>query len=360
MPIGNWLCALSAKVWPERRTDNLYFLNEESFRYEITLERMRVDRNGSPLAILAVELPADRSETGDFEFLGRILANRLRMTDTPGFISGERIGVLLPDTPKSGAWKVASDICGVYPVGHDRPNCEVFVYPDDAAKWIDNKPQPAEEPAGDTAAAGIETLLMQRMPAWKRSIDVLGASIGLVLAIPLLLFVAAAIKITSRGPVLYSQEREGLVGRTFRIYKFRTMRPDADRLQTDLRSYSEQDGPAFKMSSDPRTTWIGRFLRRLSLDELPQLWNVLRGEMSLVGPRPLPTMESLECAPWQRRRLTVTPGMTCIWQVWGRNTVAFDEWMRMDLDYVRRRSFVFDAKLLLKTAPAILLHCGPR
>jgi lipopolysaccharide/colanic/teichoic acid biosynthesis glycosyltransferase len=169
-----------------------------------------------------------------------------------------------------------------------------------------------------------------------------------------------AIKLTSQGPVLYSQEREGLGGRKFRLYKLRTMRIDADKLQAALRSYSEQDGPAFKMRDDPRATWIGRWLRATSMDELPQLWNVLRGEMSLVGPRPLPTSESVQCLPWQRRRLSVVPGMTCIWQIWGRNTVAFDEWMRMDLEYVHHRSLLCDLKLLAITTPALLLSRGPR
>ena len=360
MPLASGLRSVSNRIRRQWRAGNDYFLNEERFRYEASRERMRVDRNGSPLAILVIELPTDRSAALDFQFLAQLLANRLRLTDTAGFISGSRVGVLLPDTPKSGGWKVASDICGVYPLGHDRPNCEVYVYPDDEAAWTDGDRQPAERTVGDEARVSAERLLSEPTPAIKRAIDVLGALIGLAWFSPLFVAVAVAIKLTSRGPVFYTQEREGLGGRRFRIYKFRTMRPGADRHQIDLRPYSVQDGPAFKMSHDPRTTWIGRWLRRLSLDELPQLWNVLRGEMSLVGPRPLPTAESLECAPWQRRRLTVAPGITCIWQVWGRNTVTFQEWMRMDLEYVRRRSLWFDAKLLLKTAPSILLHRGPR
>jgi lipopolysaccharide/colanic/teichoic acid biosynthesis glycosyltransferase len=172
--------------------------------------------------------------------------------------------------------------------------------------------------------------------------------------------IAVVIKLTSRGPAFYSQEREGLGGRRFRIFKFRTMRLDADRMLAQLRQYSEQDGPAFKMSRDPRTTWIGRWLRKTSMDELPQLWNVLRGDMSLVGPRPLPIEESLKCSPWQRQRLAVLPGLTCTWQIVGRNTVPFDEWMRMDLQYVRRQSFLFDIELLLRTPTSLVLQRGPR
>jgi lipopolysaccharide/colanic/teichoic acid biosynthesis glycosyltransferase len=144
------------------------------------------------------------------------------------------------------------------------------------------------------------------------------------------------------------------------MYKLRTMRTDAEQRQAEYRSFSEQDGPAFKMTNDPRTTWIGRWLRATSIDELPQLWNVLGGEMSLVGPRPLPTQESRECLPWQRRRLWTAPGLTCIWQVQARNTVPFVEWMRMDLQYLKRRSLLCDLRLIAATPPAIVLKRRPR
>jgi lipopolysaccharide/colanic/teichoic acid biosynthesis glycosyltransferase len=144
------------------------------------------------------------------------------------------------------------------------------------------------------------------------------------------------------------------------MFKLRSMRVDAEHLQAALRAQSEQDGPAFKMTNDPRTTWIGRLLRKTSLDELPQLWNVLWGDMSLVGPRPLPVAESLQCVGWQRRRLSVLPGLTCVWQVRGRSTVSFEDWMRMDLEYLRYRSFAYDVGLMLQTIPTLLLPRGPR
>jgi lipopolysaccharide/colanic/teichoic acid biosynthesis glycosyltransferase len=234
------------------------------------------------------------------------------------------------------------------------------VYPEESGHRRNNESDRQQQIVGESSTAAVEAVFANPTPAWKRSIDVAGATVGLALSIPLLLVIAIAVKLTSRGPVFYSQEREGLGGRRFRIYKVRTMRLNADRLQAELRSHSEQDGPAFKMRNDPRTTWIGRWLRKTSLDELPQFWNVIRGEMSLVGPRPLPTCESLECASWQRQRLMVLPGMTCIWQVRGRSAVSFDQWMRMDLEYVRRRSLAFDAHLLLSTAPAIVFQRGPR
>jgi lipopolysaccharide/colanic/teichoic acid biosynthesis glycosyltransferase len=357
MPLAPWVRKLKTKVARDQRIKSRYLLDKDAFRIEAARERVRTDRAGSPLAILVIELPDERSTLRDFLYLSRILERRLRITDTAGFLSDRRVGVLLPDTTSAGAWKVASDICDVYPVGHDRPNCEVFVYPDDASPPSERHVEelPAAQPQSQ-----FESLFVYPTPFMKRAVDVLGASVGLLVAAPLIAVIAALIKSTSAGPVFYSQEREGHGGRRFHIYKFRTMRPDAHYMQSTLRAYSEQDGPAFKMSNDPRTTWIGRWLRRASVDELPQLWNVLVGDMSLVGPRPLPTAESMQCAGWQRHRLAVLPGLTCLWQIQGRNTVSFVEWMRMDLEYLRRRSLVFDVNLLMRTVPALILQRGPR
>src|SRR5262249_40417169 len=155
--------------------------------------------------------------------------------------------------------------------------------------------------------------------------------------LPVLLLVALAIKLTSPGPVFFKQLRAGRGNKPFWMYKFRTMHVGADLIKDQLRAQSEQDGPAFKIKNDPRIHKLGRLLRITSLDELPQLWNVLCGDMSLVGPRPLPCQESDGCLGWQRRRLDVTPGLTCIWQVWGRSRVSFNEWVRMDIEYIARR-----------------------
>ena len=135
---------------------------------------------------------------------------------------------------------------------------------------------------------------------------------------------------------------------------------DAEARKRELRKFSEQDGPAFKLTNDPRITRIGKFLRKTSIDELPQLWNIVRGEMSMVGPRPLPVDEANGCEQWQRRRLDVTPGLTCIWQVKGRSSVTFAEWVRMDVEYIRRRTFFHDLSLLLQTVPAVLMRRGAR
>ena len=198
-------------------------------------------------------------------------------------------------------------------------------------------PQEERDATAPATSAGrpvgsLQELLVRRMPLWKRAIDFVGAAFGLLLLSPLFMTVAAAIKLTSPGPVVFKQRRAGLGGRPFTIYKFRTMCVDAEAKKKALRALSEQDGPAFKLTHDPRVTRIGRILRKTSIDELPQLWNVLKGDMSLVGPRPLPVDESEGCEQWQKRRLDVTPGLTCIWQIKGRSEVTFAEWVRMDVD----------------------------
>ena len=199
---------------------------------------------------------------------------------------------------------------------------------------------------------------MVRVPLWKRALDILAAGAGLVFLSPLLVVVALAVKLTSKGPIFYSQLRSGQGGKPFRIYKFRSMVVDADDRKKDLMAINEQDGPAFKVKNDPRVTKIGRFLRKTSIDELPQLWNVLKGEMTLVGPRAMYCPEMDACNRWQRRRLDVRQGITCIWQVGGRSSVPFDEWMRMDMRYIGKRSLWRDIKLLLQTIPAVLFRKG--
>ena len=340
-------------------------------------ERMRVDRNGSILSILLLRPPKNSSLRDPYLFLGRALAGRLRITDSAGLTHHGQIGVLLPDTPASGARKVAQDICDLFDHDEDRPLCEVLVYPDDSQTkdWSDNdlpagQDAPSEQPVGisatvESAPAAVssftaEQLFAHRMPWWKRATDIAVGGLGLVLAAPVIAVGAGAVMLTSRGGPFFVQQREGLGGRRFNIYKIRTMHPDAEDQKQDLRQHSEQDGPAFKMTQDPRVTRVGQVLRALSLDELPQLLNVVRGEMSLVGPRPLPVEESTRCAAWQRQRLQVTPGITCTWQVHARNQVPFDEWVRMDLAYLRRRSMLHDLRLLLETGPSIVFSKGPR
>lgn len=201
-----------------------------------------------------------------------------------------------------------------------------------------------------------EQLLLQLLA--KRAVDVLASGAALVVLSPLMLAVAAAIKLTSPGPVLFSQDRVGMNQRRFRLYKFRSMVVDAEQKKKELAHLNELDGPAFKIDRDPRVTTVGRFIRKTSIDELPQLINVLRGEMSLVGPRP-PLPDEVSKYDWMfRRRLSVKPGITCVWQVSGRSNTTFDEWMKMDKHYVENWSLWLDIKILFQTIPAVLFCRG--
>ncbi|HZF02498.1 MAG TPA: sugar transferase [Methylomirabilota bacterium] len=198
--------------------------------------------------------------------------------------------------------------------------------------------------------------------AVKQCMDFFGAIILLLMTSPLFLLAAMAIKLTSRGPVFFKQQRSGLNGAPFIIYKFRTMVSNAEQFKHELEVMNEMRGPVFKVTNDPRVTGAGKFLRRYSLDELPQLWNVLRGEMSLVGPRPLPVDEVKRFNDFaHRRRLSVKPGLTCLWQVSGRNQISdFKDWVRLDLEYIDNWSLWLDLKILLKTIPAVFIGTGAK
>jgi lipopolysaccharide/colanic/teichoic acid biosynthesis glycosyltransferase len=201
-------------------------------------------------------------------------------------------------------------------------------------------------------------LFARPIPLWKRALDIVGASAVLAVASPVMIAVAIAIKITSPGPILFAQKRGGLGGKPFDLYKFRSMSVDAEARKADLMKFNERSGPVFKMTHDPRVTTIGRFIRKTSLDELPQLFNVLKGDMSLVGPRPLPKSEERGYDHWHWRRLDVKPGLTCIWQVTCRHDKDFDRWVRLDLEYIAKRSLLLDLKLLFQTIPAVLAQRG--
>lgn len=195
--------------------------------------------------------------------------------------------------------------------------------------------------------------------AAKRSLDIAISFVLLVILAPLLCGVAIAIKLTSPGAVLFLQERVGLNKRRFKIYKFRTMVPNAEQLMPSLERSNEACGPVFKIRNDPRITPLGKFLRRSSIDELPQLFNVLRGDMSLVGPRPLPVRDYEGFnEDWQRRRFSVKPGITCLWQVNGRSGISFDQWMLLDLKYMDEWSLWLDLKILARTVPAVIRGSG--
>lgn len=209
----------------------------------------------------------------------------------------------------------------------------------------------------------VITLLDESWDAWsaflKRMIDIVGSSLLLLACSPLLLVVALATKLSSDGPIFFAQERLGLGKRRFKMYKFRTMVPNAEALIGQLEALNETKGPTFKLTNDPRVTKVGRILRKTSLDELPQLFNVLLGDMSLVGPRPLPLRDYKGFSQdWHRRRFSVKPGITCLWQIMGRSSIGFEEWMELDMNYIDQWSIWLDIKILFHTLPAIIRGSG--
>jgi exopolysaccharide biosynthesis polyprenyl glycosylphosphotransferase len=215
------------------------------------------------------------------------------------------------------------------------------------------------------AFAGAPLVSVQSAPPWnvstecKRLFDFIAAAVLLVTLAPLFALIALAIRLEGRGPVFFVQERMGYNKRRFRLFKFRTMVADAEARMKDIEHLNEKEGPIFKIKDDPRITRTGRWLRKTSLDELPQLLNVLRGEMSLVGPRPLSMRDALGMSEtWQKRRFSVRPGITGLWQVSGRSNLSFERWMRLDLEYIDRWSLALDLRILLRTIPAVLTGHG--
>jgi lipopolysaccharide/colanic/teichoic acid biosynthesis glycosyltransferase len=321
-------------------------------------ERSRADRENTPLCLLLIQIIPDRECSFDFAEFERLILNRKRITDDAFKISTQFYGLVLPSTSADGARTIAADLKLQY---SNKLTCTVLKYPNDWPNFDESSPN---DPFGETQSGGggvetevaLEPLFFQQLSPLKRFRDIVLSVIAIIALSPLIACAAAAIKFNSRGPVFYSQQRVGKNGVPFVMYKFRSMVVGAEELKTSLLSQNEQDGPAFKMSNDPRVTMIGRFLRKLSIDEIPQLWNVLKGEMTLVGPRPLLVDEIAACDPWQKHRLSVVPGITCTWQVDGRSQVTFADWMRMDVRYVRDAKPFRDTLILLKTIRAVLIR----
>ncbi|MBN1793423.1 MAG: sugar transferase [Candidatus Omnitrophica bacterium] len=299
------------------------------------------------------------------------------------------IGLVDREKEKIGQWVIGQQVIGTL---EDIPNIlhtrsvdtVVFIVP---RSWLEDieKPMHYCEMLGVTLSVAVDLFKLRFArrkeekvlgfptitfeptsdSAWqlllKRVLDIVLAGTALIALSPVLGLIALAIRLTSPGPVLFRQERCSLRGRKFTLYKFRTMVEGAEEKKGELLCYNEMEGPAFKMTRDPRVTRVGTFLRASSMDELPQLWNVLRGDMSLVGPRPPIPTEVEQYDAWQRRRLSMRPGITCLWQVNGRNHISnFDEWMKLDLDYIDRWSLWLDCKILFKTIPAVLASNGAK
>jgi lipopolysaccharide/colanic/teichoic acid biosynthesis glycosyltransferase len=334
-------------------------ISQARFRRVLESERGRTDRTGIGFSLVTFSPRDPATATATVERVVTFLRGRLRLPDEIGWFTDRDIAAVLPATTASGAWVVADEVCVSFPADMLPPLCTVYGYPSDWSKEGDisyNKIH--ETPHEHKPVHAMERVFMKPLPGGKRCVDFIVSAVGLIVCSPLFVIIALAIKATSRGSVLFSQRRVGLGGQVFTMYKFRSMVMDAESHRLYLAGLNERDGPVFKIKDDPRLTPIGRLLRCTSIDELPQLWNVLRGDMTLVGPRPPIVNEVLEYAYWHRRRLDVTPGITCIWQVSGRSGVDFPTWVRMDLEYIRKRSFLHDLKLLVWTVPAVLSRKG--
>lgn len=335
----------------------------KEFNAILSKERARSDRNGHGFSVASFAL---RAEAGalQLEFLLDILGKQIRATDDIGWFAENVVGVLLYNTPIDGAWEFVNNVRGSIDQLRIPHSCDVFTYPKDWSKINDEHPHVEISQSNHSAAEMLknaETLyriFSKKQPVWKRTLDIFVSSLALVVFSPLMLAAAIAVKMTSPGPVFFKQPRAGLGGKPFFCLKFRSMCVDAEKMKEQLWQHNERTGPVFKMTDDPRVTRIGKFMRQWSIDELPQLINVWLGDMSLVGPRP-PSMDEVEkYLRWHNYRLDIKPGITCIWQVYARHNKSFEDWVRLDIEYVRNQSALLDLKLLLLTIPAVLSRKG--
>ncbi len=383
-------------------------LTQSELRLIVERERARADRTQSSLSLVLIELHDAQLRTSLPMHFPVSIARRLRCTDAVGWFDSETLGLLLPDTHEAGAASLSNELRQTLGTATSGANWRILSYPEDApastgrreatgagarrvAEHSGNgesreavavgqmndapsmssgsdgnaitspRPTSTRGPLRVTFPTRVEPLrsvFVTRTSRAKRTLDILGAVIGLIALSPVMASAAVAVKVSSPGPIFFSQQRAGEMGRPFAFYKFRTMSVDAEQRKQELLALNEQSGPVFKIAHDPRITPVGRILRKASIDELPQLWNVLIGDMSIVGPRPPISAEVAEYEPWQRRRLEIRGGLTCIWQVSGRSAIKFDDWVRLDLRYAKNNSFRQDLVILLKTIPAVLTGRG--
>lgn len=317
-------------------------------------ERSRADRSGSSFSLLAIRLRQQDRHEKVYRVISRVLMERLRESDLTGFMNDGRIGVLLSDTPINGARELRDSLRCEFQKNDVSYDDELATYPAIEMAESEVRREGTANGSGQEESQPMAPMLSRALPRWKRILDLAAATIGLIVLSPLLAVTAILVKSTSRGPILFTQPRAGLGGGPFVLYKFRTMCVDAEERKAGLMAKNEQDGPAFKIKHDPRITPIGRILRKSCIDELPQLVNVLKGDMTIVGPRPLPCSEADQVEGWQRRRFDVTPGLTCTWQASARR-VTFAEWVRLDIRYLKNRTLGNDIQLIWRTFLKVVL-----
>ncbi len=371
------------------------------FHNIIERERARADRNNHEFSLVVFELHDAKWRDSSIHNIASVVAERKRVTDEVGWLDGKRVGIVLPDTSFEGAKRVADNVSQLALRYTDSLNCKIFTYPSEtmpgstshqsehrsSGDYRDIKSEDMERVSNDKdldlSVASIGSLSYERdeyieqpsntqklspkelsdllgcpLPLWKRILDIAGALFGLILLSPLFLLVGLIIKVVSPGPVFFKQERVGYLGRPFTMIKFRTMNVDADISvhQKYLNGLIDSNDTLTKLDDkkDPRIFPFGKILRKAHLDESPQLINVLRGEMSLVGPRPCLPYEAEKFQLWQTRRFDIVPGLTGLWQVGGRNRTSFLDMIRLDINYSKSRSFLLDGKILIKTFPTIV------
>ncbi len=367
-----------------RRIFGSTYILRDDLRQVLLRERSRADRTNSEFCYVWFSGQQMKDSKFAAKLLDEKLRRRTRLTDYVGQSPDGSVWLVLVDCPSEACLKLVQEVLQGSPACLNDLRPFIYHYPGELCdlegasilpeRWseladVSDARDTSKELAGSVNDDGGRTnsvtvesmgpLLEVPMSIAKRGTDILVASVGLMFFSPLLVLIGLLIRWESSGSAIFAQQRIGRGNRPFRMYKFRTMVADAEDLQKTLRVVNEQDGPAFKMENDPRVTRLGKWLRATSMDEVPQLWNVLRGEMSLVGPRPLPVAEGQQCKRWQRHRVSITPGLTCLWQVQDRrNKILFDEWVRLDLRYIREISHLGDAKLLVLTLLVALRRRG--
>jgi lipopolysaccharide/colanic/teichoic acid biosynthesis glycosyltransferase len=315
-------------------------------------ERSRSDRDGSKFSLAVFDISGMSSNGKGIRRAGRHIQEKMRSIDELGWLDEQRLGVLLPVTGVEGGKKFATR------VGESMP-CTVFTYP---THWLSGSNGDSGNGSGHTNKLLFEDVLgrvfCHRVPAWKRCMDILGSLVAIVLSSPVFIIVSLYIKTVSRGRVLFMQKRVGYKGKQFTFLKFRTMheKNDASDHRDYLKELIRTGKPMEKLDAcrDKRIIPGGKILRKCCIDELTQLFNVLRGDMSLVGPRPCIPYEAEEYLRWHAHRFDVLPGMTGLWQVSGKNKLSFEQMIRLDISYMKRMSPLFDLKILLLTTPAII------
>ena len=332
--------------------------SRKQFNELLKQERLRSDRSNHIFTLLLFNIGIQKKNTPLIRNLSEILASRVRFSDDVGFFDDQKIAVLLPDTSTQGARMLADKLSKEIGIYVPSLQYEMYTYPPCTYYWDEVKVDSLLFPE----EIHVKVSDGYSMPFWKRAMDIFVSFTGLFLLAPLFILIAIVIKIVSTGPVFFSQKRVGHRGKIFNVFKFRTMKVNSSAhihhhyLKGIINGDSNGDKPMEKldMDNDPRIIPFGKFIRVSSLDELPQLINVLRGEMSLVGPRPCIPYETDEYLLWHSRRFDITPGISGLWQVSGKNKLTFKEMIRLDIKYAAQRSFCLDIQILLKTLFVVL------